>query len=171
MKLPILRPIVFFAISCAVWTSCKSPSTKDKIKNEDVVGFRSDDDAMNAAIAKAKTSFGQFVQAFEKPQQGYESFSLKVAYDTPDQSLEHIWIGDLTYQNAQFRGVVSNSPVSTKAVALGDTVLIDKEKISDWMYLDKGVLRGGYTIRVMRDQLSAAEKEKFTKSINFKIED
>ncbi|OJZ04445.1 MAG: hypothetical protein BGP15_18975 [Sphingobacterium sp. 40-24] len=167
----MLRPILFVAVSSALLLACQSPSIKDKIENDEVIGFRSDDEAMNAAIVKAKNSLNQFVQAVEKPQEGYEAFALKIAYNTPDKSLEHIWVGDISYQNGQFTGVVSNSPVSTKEVALGDTVVIDKQNISDWMYLDKGILRGGYTIRAMRDQLSGSEKEEFNKSIDFVIED
>ncbi|KKO90008.1 hypothetical protein AAW12_18810 [Sphingobacterium sp. Ag1] len=167
----MLRPILFVAVSSALLLACQSPSIKDKIENDEVIGFRSDDEAMNAAIVKAKNSLNQFVQAVEKPQEGYEAFALKIAYDTPDKSLEHIWVGDISYQNGQFTGVVSNSPVSTKEVALGDTVVINKQNISDWMYLDKGILRGGYTIRAMRDQLSGSEKEEFNKSIDFVIED
>ncbi|QIH32705.1 DUF2314 domain-containing protein [Sphingobacterium sp. DR205] len=113
----------------------------------------------------------EFIQAFQKPHEGYEGFALKLAFDTPDNSLEHIWVGNLSYLNGQFTGVVHNSPVSTKEVAIGDTVVVDKQKISDWMYLDKGVLRGGYTIRAMRDQLSETEKEEFNRSIDFTIED
>ncbi|WP_313156955.1 YegJ family protein [Sphingobacterium multivorum] len=171
MRSNILRPILFGVVSSALLLACQSPSIKDKIENDDVIGFRSDDEAMNAAIVKAKNSLNQFVQAVEKPQEGYEAFALKIAYDTPDKSLEHIWVGDISYQNGQFTGVASNSPVSTKEVALGDTVVIDKQNISDWMYLDKGILRGGYTIRAMRDQLSGSEKEEFNKSIDFVIED
>ncbi|WP_053003815.1 YegJ family protein [Sphingobacterium sp. Ag1] len=171
MRSKILRPILFVAVSSALLLACQSPSIKDKIENDEVIGFRSDDEAMNAAIVKAKNSLNQFVQAVEKPQEGYEAFALKIAYDTPDKSLEHIWVGDISYQNGQFTGVVSNSPVSTKEVALGDTVVINKQNISDWMYLDKGILRGGYTIRAMRDQLSGSEKEEFNKSIDFVIED
>ncbi|WP_286770525.1 DUF2314 domain-containing protein [Sphingobacterium sp. 40-24] len=171
MRSKILRPILFVAVSSALLLACQSPSIKDKIENDEVIGFRSDDEAMNAAIVKAKNSLNQFVQAVEKPQEGYEAFALKIAYNTPDKSLEHIWVGDISYQNGQFTGVVSNSPVSTKEVALGDTVVIDKQNISDWMYLDKGILRGGYTIRAMRDQLSGSEKEEFNKSIDFVIED
>ncbi len=171
MRSKIFRPILFVAVSSALLLACQSPSIKDKIENDEVIGFRSDDEAMNAAIVKAKNSLNQFVQAVEKPQEGYEAFALKIAYDTPDKSLEHIWVGNISYQNGQFTGVVSNSPVSTKEVALGDTVVIDKQNISDWMYLDKGILRGGYTIRAMRDQLSGSEKEEFNKSIDFVIED
>ncbi|QRY59697.1 YegJ family protein [Sphingobacterium siyangense] len=171
MRSKIFRPILFVAVSSMLLLACQSPSIKDKIENDDVIGFRSDDEAMNAAIVKAKNSLNLFVQAVEKPQEGYEAFALKIAYDTPDKSFEHIWVGDITYQNGQFTGIVSNSPVSTKEVALGDTVVIDNQKISDWMYLEKGVLRGGYTIRAMRDQLSGSEKEEFNKSIDFVIED
>ena len=171
MRSKIFKPILMVAIGTVVLAACQSPSIKDKIENDDIVSFRSDDEAMNTAIAKAKNSLDQFVQALKKTEKGYENFALKLAYATPDNSLEHIWIGDINYLNDQYTGVVFNAPVSTKEVALGDTVVIDKQKVSDWMYLDKGILRGGYTIRAMRDQLSGPEKEEFDKTIDFIIED
>ncbi len=122
-------------------------------------------------MQEAKDSFSSFVNAFHTPAEGMEAFAIKQAYAPPDHSLEHIWVGNLTYDGKQFHGVVNNSPSSTKLVNLGDSVKIDPEKISDWMYLDKGVLRGGYTIRVMRNQLSEKEKEEFDQSVGFIIEE
>jgi len=39
------------------------------------------------------------------------------------------------------------------------------------MYLSDGVLKGGYTIRVLRNQLSAKEKKDFDENVGFIIED
>ncbi len=90
MRFKIIRPILFVAISSTAWMACQSPSVKDKIENDDVIGFRSDDEAMNAAIAKAKNSLDLFVQAFQKPQEGYESFALKLAYLLSQRGFLHV---------------------------------------------------------------------------------
>jgi uncharacterized protein YegJ (DUF2314 family) len=55
-------------------------------------------------------------------------------------------------------------------VKIGDQATVDPESISDWMFVDNGKLVGGYTVRVLRDAMSAAEREEFDKSVPFKIE-
>ena len=37
------------------------------------------------------------------------------------------------------------------------------------MYVDHGVLVGGYTIRVLRDRLSGVERAEFDRNLPFKI--
>jgi uncharacterized protein YegJ (DUF2314 family) len=50
------------------------------------------------------------------------------------------------------------------------TDVVVAERISDWMYVHEGRLVGGYTIRVMRDRLSPAERLRFDQGLPFKIE-
>jgi uncharacterized protein YegJ (DUF2314 family) len=38
------------------------------------------------------------------------------------------------------------------------------------MYIDKGRLKGGFTIRVMRDKMSAKERADFDKNVPFKLD-
>jgi uncharacterized protein YegJ (DUF2314 family) len=56
-------------------------------------------------------------------------------------------------------------------VEAGEEVRVDPEKISDWMYVDNGVLRGGFTLRVLRSRMSPQEREQFDSEIGFGIED
>jgi hypothetical protein len=37
------------------------------------------------------------------------------------------------------------------------------------MYIDKGVLVGGYTIRVLRDTMSPTDRADFDKSVPFEV--
>jgi len=80
-------------------------------------------------------------------------------------------VGNLTSDGKSYRGTVNNEPQLTKVVKYGDQVTIDPQRISDWMYLDKGVLKGGYTIRVMKKNLSEEEKKAFDQEVGFIMED
>ena len=97
-------------------------------------------------------------------------FSLKVPFSVPAGN-EHIWISDITLKDNKYFGVVGNVPESTTEVKLGDTIQIDKGKISDWMYIHNDTLRGGYTLRVLRKRMSDAERKQFDAENGLIIED
>lgn len=151
--------------------SCQSNSVKDKIENDEMFNISPDDEEMNMAIEKSKITFGEFITAYHNPLPEDEYHAIKIGFATPDNSLEHIWVGDIFEKDGSLYGTVNNMPQSTKVVNFGDTIKIDKNKMSDWMYISKGILKGGYTLKVMRNQLSEPEKKEFDHSVGFIIED
>jgi len=56
-------------------------------------------------------------------------------------------------------------------VKIGDTIEIRPNEISDWMYIDNGTLRGGSTIRVLRNRMSVEERTAFDAEYGVVIED
>jgi uncharacterized protein YegJ (DUF2314 family) len=56
-------------------------------------------------------------------------------------------------------------------VKLGDEVVLDKSEVSDWMYIDDGLLVGGYTVLELRSQMSEEERKQFDASMPFKIKE
>ncbi|WP_280173629.1 DUF2314 domain-containing protein [Cellulophaga fucicola] len=68
---------------------------------------------------------------------------------------------DITYNNAKFKGIVGNKPLYDINVKYGDTIEIDESNISDWMYFDDKIAKGAYTIKVLRNQMSAEEQKQF----------
>jgi uncharacterized protein YegJ (DUF2314 family) len=127
-----------------------------------------DSDAeMNAAIKKSRVTFTEFSTAFEK-QQGF-SHAVKVSFPTKNGG-EHIWLSDIQKKNGKFYGKVDNTPEDVPSVKLGDIVEIDPAKISDWLYIDEGKLVGGFTIRVIRDRMTPAERKQFDKDFGVKID-
>ena len=65
-------------------------------------------------------------------------------------------LGTIAVVRANF-GFVENDPVTVTQIKLGDSVKVDFDKISDWMYYDKNVVKGAFTVRVMRANMSEAE--------------
>ena len=119
-----------------------------------------DDKEMNTAIGLANATLDNFTKALQSNNADFVNFALKTRFNTP-QGGEHIWVSNITLDNNDFFGVVDNLPESTTDVKIGDKIKIDKKNISDWMYIDKGKLRGGYTIILLRNRMTDAERKQF----------
>ncbi len=155
-----------------LFISC-TPKAKDDAQSEtqDVVRFDSDDEEMNRAIAVSRDSFNQFEEAFESVNTNLNTFAVKVKFSDMVGGSEHIWIVDIVKQADGYYGNVGNEPESTIEVSIGEHIKIDKNKISDWMYLENNVLRGGNTLRLIRKRMSPEEQKQFDQQVGFIIED
>lgn len=122
-------------------------------------------------MAKARQTIKQFDKAFNSNDTLLTDFAVKKRYPTDDNGGEHMWVAVLNIENDNYKGVINNDAEKTTQVKYGDTVVVRKNEVTDWMYVDKKVLRGGYTIREIRNHLNKAEKAKMDSALSFKIKD
>ncbi|AZA80744.1 hypothetical protein C1637_12030 [Chryseobacterium lactis] len=162
-------PIYLF--SCLTILSCQKKDQIVKVDNEPGIHIlQGEDNEMNTAIQNAQNSFYQFKQAIESHNPDYYNFALKERFTTPDSGGEHIWISEVQYADHKFYGIVDGEPISTTAVKLGDTIEINPQDITDWMYIDKNIVKGAYTTRVLRKRISKEEREQMDKESGFIFE-
>ena len=154
----------FFALTFLTFAlTCCAQTNTDKTVREgepDVYNVDDTDAAMNDAIKKANKTLEHFEKAIASKKPEYEYFSIKQRFETANGG-EHIWIQDIQFKNGNYMGIVGNEPVSTSEVQLGQTITIDRSKISDWLYFDNGIVQGAYTIKVLRDQMTEEERAIF----------
>jgi uncharacterized protein YegJ (DUF2314 family) len=165
----IVKTTLLFAIIASVslfLTSC----TKSASSNDDpTVSVSADDPQMNAAIDQARKSVQQFIMALQSSKILESNFSVKKRFDQGEE-VEHIWLTDITFDGQNFHGKVGNDPEEVKNIKLGDDAVVDKNEISDWMYIENGKLVGGYTIRVLYSRMTSDEKKDFLKGMPFSLE-
>lgn len=101
---------------------------------------------MDSAIAEARSSLDKLVAALTARKPDTEGFAVKKSYPCGDGQEEFIWINEVSVVGDVFEGVINNEPVDTKEVRLGQRVRVERGDVVDWMYLERGKLRGGYTI-------------------------
>lgn len=162
------------SLCAAMLIGCDSDELKpgDTVKREGqppVTYVADDDPKMVAAIKKSRSTVGQFVTALSNPKPSQSAFSVKVPVEDGDKR-EHMWITPVRYRNGTFFGTISNEPVKVTTVKNGDKMEVAKDQISDWMYIENKRLKGGYTLRVMRDRMPEKERAEFDRSIPFTIE-
>lgn len=120
--------------------------------------FSDSDQAMNDAIAQARTTLPQFMAQLRRTPEGQRGgLSLKVGLDTPEGGREHIWIDTLRYEGGTLVGNLANVPDRLPGMSVGSRVEIEQERISDWMILSPRGIYGGYTMRVMIERMPPEE--------------
>jgi len=136
----------------------------------DKVTYVADDDPrMNAAMEKARSTVNSFITNLKSPKAGQSAFSVKMAF-TDSGNTEHMWLMPVSYDGTNFHGTVNNEPEKVKSVKMGQKVTVAPSKISDWMYVENRKLVGGYTMRVLPDALTPAERADFDKNVPFVID-
>ena len=115
------------------------------------------DEEMNIAIKTAKQTIEKFDDALKSKNSEYNNFALKVCFDNK----EHIWISNITIKDNEYYGIVNNIPEYVKDIHFGDSIKINKDNISDWMYTDNKKLVGGFTLRLIRNRMSEVERKQF----------
>lgn len=135
----------------------------------DVMQVAGDDEVMNAAISEAQATLDDFVASLSEPAEGQSAFSVKARLEEGD-SVEHIWLSDPQATEEGFSGALGNEPLELEGFVLGQSVSVPREQVSDWMYIEDGVLRGGFTILALRDLLPEEERQAFEDSLPFRLE-
>lgn len=136
-----------------------------------------DDPEMLRAMQQARESFPEFVREVEADWgrlipvldgaivKAYFSDS-----DEPDEG-EHIWVQFEGYEAGLIRGTLMSRPAHVRSVSEGDSVSFPLPNLSDCMYVEDGVARGAYTVKVLRERMSEAEREEHDREYPFSFED
>ncbi len=135
-----------------------------------IYSVEEEDLSMNAAIHEAQKTIDEFDQALKSNNPGYTGFAVKKKYKTLDGG-EYMWINEITLFDGKYKGIVNNIAEKTTEVKYGDTVIVRRDEITDWMYVKENILRGGYTIREIRNRLNKDQRTKMDKELGVKIED
>lgn len=107
---------------------------------------------MAAAIARARASLPEFRDALRHPVAGMADFALKARFPVPGGS-EHCWVNELEIRGTGFLGKLANDPKDIHGLALGSTVDVAEDMVSDWAYSLDGVFAGHYTTRVLLSRM------------------
>lgn len=126
------------------------------------------DEEMKQAVQQARKTVGKFVTALRHPTAAQHDFEVKKRFVQGDAK-EHIWLSHVTYSGHLIYGDIDNHPRKIKGLKIGQRVSVKPGEISDWAYIDKGKLVGGYTIRVLLSGCDPAVKARMEHQGHFLI--
>ncbi len=141
---------------------------------DDISWIDGDDPDMADACARARATFRFFWREMTWEMRriipGLELAAVKLAFsEAPKPGLlrglfgggkarepivEHMWISDVQFDGVTVRGTLLNDPHELRSVSAGDTVVAPFARITDWMYVMRGEVYGGFTIDVVRSGMS-----------------
>lgn len=127
-------------------------------------------DPMAAATAKARATLPQFIEILRHRPKSARFVSVKVRY-SDGKTTHDAWMDNVSYSKKSIRVLDDDDDdEDAKDKKKAKVVAVKTEDILDWMYVDKGVLYGGYTVRASRERLSEAERKAFDATLPFKIQ-
>ncbi len=164
-----MKNLFYILLTAVVLFSCKNEPPVNTEAMSNIYNTQETDAEMNAAIAKANETFSEFKKAFDSKDSNYDAFSIKLKFKSP-QGFEHMWLSDIRLENGDYYGIIDDDPESTTEVKFGDTVKVNMNALSDWMYTENNKLRGGYSIRLIRERMGKEERANFDAMIGMTIE-
>jgi uncharacterized protein YegJ (DUF2314 family) len=127
------------------------------------------DEQMRKAVREARRTVGIFIAALKNPAKGQHDFEVKKPC-LKDGEVEHLWLSNVEFSGNRFHGIVDNHPKAIKGLKFGDRVSVNPSEISDWAFVDNGKLVGGYTIRVLSQNLSPKRRKEFENETKIRID-
>lgn len=122
----------------------------DDSLQEPIIHVGNDEQAINAAIAKAREKLPEFVAAFNRL--GEASTGLvKGKFTAPDGAVEYMWIKVTAASPTAITGEVVNRPAHKALPRQGTIVDLTPEDVGDWAYVDeKKKPHGMFVERILR---------------------
>jgi uncharacterized protein YegJ (DUF2314 family) len=165
----ILLTLLVLATGAGIAGCNRSEEAVQRSGKPDYLWVPEVDTDMDKAVAEARRTFPQFLSALQSPAANQGAFAVKVAF-VEGKAVEHIWLGDVRYDGKLIHGLVGNDPVNMKDVKLNDQASVAPSAISDWMFVQDGMLMGGHTIRLLYSRASPQEQHRLEAQAPFRME-
>jgi uncharacterized protein YegJ (DUF2314 family) len=149
-------------------TACQKKLQVKNTETDSITSVPADDPEMNKIIGNARKTIDAFFAAMEDGTDENSGFQVKYPFDTDagsPESVEHIWLSDLTRKDGKYFGIVANDPFYLAALKFGDEVEYDPGKISDWMYFHGDKIIGGESVRYLIESIPEKERSADEKAI------
>ncbi|MCG8461416.1 MAG: DUF2314 domain-containing protein [Holophagales bacterium] len=132
-------------------------------ENDDPLFWKPGEDReMTAAIESAQANFDSLLGALRSDLNIEEAFvKLMLPGKFHGVVAEHVYVSDLTLEGDTLFGVIDSDIMYTDEFDCGDRVPINRDCISDWMYVVDGIGTGGYTLQLMWSQFSDEERGEY----------
>jgi uncharacterized protein YegJ (DUF2314 family) len=160
MKSRIPAMLLLSLIAAALQASPAPAQLMNKAERDEIVLVSKSDPGMAAAMLKARDTLPEFLKVAAAKQAGAEGFAVKVAIREGGNA-EYFWIFPFEPKGDAFTGKLNNNPRTVRGVKNGDTLNFGKGEIVDWMYMDKGAMKGNYTACALLKKGSQKDRDAF----------
>ncbi len=166
-----MRRCLFLVAIVVCVPSCYRPPLKEgelreRINNPYYVLVGDHDSEWDREAVESQAHLAQFIRVMQEPKANQTGFAVKAILQEGNHS-EAIWLTSLHFDGKTFHGKVNNDPIHLRKINVGDRMSVDQSRIRDWMYIENGQLRGGYTIKLLHRQLDIVQKKKLEDSLGF----
>jgi len=152
-----------FALCCLLFALCYFSSCNRL--NWDVsrppspaIEIGQNDKEIERIADNARRALPIFFRNLARPEKWANNFYVKYPLSSDDGSVEpkvreQVWLGNIRFKNNSYYGTLANTAKSIDSRKKGDTIIINTDKITDWMYVQDGKIIGGQSIKYLLEKI------------------
>lgn len=124
---------------------------------DDVVNYSKHDTRMNAAMAKSQATLPEFDAAVARHVLR-AILNVRVPYGNAGAN-EYLWLDDLHRNgDGSYDGIVTDHVLHVPDLRQGSHYHAARASVADWIFSDNQGDHGGWTVRVMREDMTAEQR-------------
>lgn len=158
----LLLPMLLAAPVCRA----QDPPAPSQLRS-DVHGVQHDE-AMDAAIARARETLPVFQRWLRRAAEGDVFAQLKARYEF-EEGVEHMWIADVTFKGGVYHGRLASRPMAETELEPGDAVTIRPDEVTDWMVVVDDLMLGGFTVVEIRNRMGPEQRRAFDRQSGYRV--
>jgi len=148
--------ILFFSCDKSATDASRSPTTE----------IEQSDKEIGRIAENARNALPTFFRNLARPEAGANNFFVKYTLTADDSSsTEQVWLGNVRVKDGICYGVLANSTNLLNSKKKGSTIVIDTDKITDWMYIQDGKIIGGRSIKYLLEKIPETQRSKDQRKI------
>jgi uncharacterized protein YegJ (DUF2314 family) len=80
-------------------------------------------------------------------------------------STEQLWLSDIGFRDGTYYGILDSTPLHIAGMRRGDTISFSADEITDWMYIRRGKIIGGHSIKYLLEQIPEEQRNEEQRGI------
>lgn len=153
-----LHRILFAAFAAVIYLAPQAATAQTTVSTQN--------EAVNAAIEKAKRTLPDFFARLDKPQRGDTDFQIKIRFVTNQPpNGEHVWARDVRRDGTNVTATIATVPRNIPDLRQGQRVTVPITQVTDWLVESGGKYHGAYTVRALLPYMSKEEADEMRRSL------
>lgn len=161
----VIAGIWFYLSVVGVVKGSSRMSAPRPAADPNVRSFRANSPDLTAAVVEARARLPFFLARVQHPPASQNTASAKVRVVEGTRE-EQMWLSDLSFDGTRLHGRLNDTPVAMARLRANDTLSVPVADLTDWLVMDSSRLCGGYSLRVVRRFLPAAQQARFDKTFS-----
>lgn len=153
-----LHRILFAAFAAVIYLAPQAATAQTTVSTQN--------EAVNAAIEKAKRTLPDFFARLDKPQRGDTDFQIKIRFVTNQPpNGEHVWARDVRRDGTNVTATITTVPRNIPDLRQGQRVTVPITQVTDWLVESGGKYHGAYTVRALLPYMNKEEADEMRRSL------
>ncbi len=145
--------LAFLLTAILIGTSVAIP--RPAAAADDIINYSKHDERMNAAMVKARDTLPVFDAALHRPLRG-TLLNVRVPYGASGN--EYLWLTAVRRNDdGSYDGQVTDVVAHVPGLHQGSPYHAQRADVADWIVRDNAGDHGGWTVRVMREDMTPAQ--------------